>query len=126
MGTKFAPVYATLTIGYLEIKLYKKVTEVFGNEFGQNFQTNWKRFLDDCFVPWTKSVHELERLHSILNNLHTDIKFTLQYSNTEQSFLDVLVKNLNGKIETDIYFNTKTQIVGSICCFSLVIRGILK
>ena len=104
MGTKFAPVYATLTIRYLEIKLYKKVTEVFGNEFGQNFQTNWKRFLDDCFVPWTKSVHELERLHSILNNLHTDIKFTLQYSNTEQSFLDVLVKSLNGKIETDIYY----------------------
>ena len=59
---------------------------------------------DDCFVPWTKSVHELERLHSILNNLHTDIKFTLQYSYTEQSFLDVLVKNLNGKIETDIYY----------------------
>ena len=92
MGTKFAPVYATRTIGYLKIKLYKKVTEVFGNEFGQTLQTNWKRFLDDCFVPWTKSVHELERLHSILNDLHTDIKFTLQYSNTEQSFLDVLVK----------------------------------
>ena len=58
MITKFAPVYATPTIGYIEIKPYKKVTEVFGNGLGQTFKTNWKRFIDDCFVPWTKSVHE--------------------------------------------------------------------
>ena len=25
MGTKFAPVYATLTVGYLEEKLYKEI-----------------------------------------------------------------------------------------------------
>ena len=56
MGTKFAPVYATLSIGHLEVKLYEKVTEVFGNEFGKYFITSWKRFLDDCFIPWTKSV----------------------------------------------------------------------
>ena len=30
MGTKFAPAYVTLSIGYLEVKLYVKVTEVFG------------------------------------------------------------------------------------------------
>ena len=47
MGTKFAPIYATLTFGYLEVKLYEKVTEVFGDEFGNYFVTNWKRFLDD-------------------------------------------------------------------------------
>ena len=102
--TTFAPIYATLTIGYLEVKLYEKVTEVFGDEFGNYFVTNWKRFLDDCFIPWTKTVSDLESLHNILNNLHIDIKFTLQFSNTEQSFLDVLVKNREGKIETDIYY----------------------
>ena len=32
---------------------------------------NWKRFLDNCFVPWTKPVRDLESLHDILNNLHT-------------------------------------------------------
>ena len=56
MGTKFLPIYATLTIGYLEVKLYEKVTEVFGDEFENYFVTNWKRFLDDCFTPWTKTV----------------------------------------------------------------------
>ena len=34
METKFARVYATLSIGHLEAELYEKVTEVFGNEFG--------------------------------------------------------------------------------------------
>ena len=104
MGTKFAPVYATLSIGHLEVKLYEKVTEVFGNEFGKYFITSWKRFLDDCFIPWTKSVRDLETLHNFLNNLHIDINFTLQFSSTEQPFLDVLVKNRDGKIETDIYY----------------------
>ena len=98
MGTKFAPIYATLTIGYLEVKQF------FGDEFGNYFVTNWKRFLDDCFIPWTKTVSDLESLRNVLNNLHIDIKFTLQFSNTEQSFLDVLVKNWDWKIETDIYY----------------------
>ena len=92
MGTKFAPIYSTLTIGYLEVKLYEKVKQVFGDEFGLYVISNWKRFLDDCFVPWTKSVSDLQTLHEILNNLHRDINFTLQFSNTEQSFLDVLIK----------------------------------
>ena len=93
MGTKFAPVYATLTVGYLEEKLYKEIETYFGSEFGTYFINNWKRFLDDCFVPWTKSVKDLEQLHSILNSLHKDLNFTLEYSGAQQSFLDVLVKN---------------------------------
>ena len=40
MGTKFAPIYATLTIRYIEVKLYEKVTEIFGDEFGNYFVTN--------------------------------------------------------------------------------------
>ena len=104
MGTKFAPVYATLTIGYLEEKLYTEIKNVFGTDFGNYFEKNWKRFLDDCFVPWTKSVRELRTLHEILNNLHKDISFTIQFSNVEQSFLDILVQNKEGRIETDIFY----------------------
>ena len=51
MGTKFAPIYATLTVGYLEEKLYKEIEMYFGSEFGTYFINNWKRFLDDCFIP---------------------------------------------------------------------------
>ena len=53
----------------------------------------------DCFLPWTKSVKDLELVHAILNNLHKDLNFTLQYSMVQQPFLDVLVKNNSGKIE---------------------------
>ena len=76
MVTKFEPIYATLTVGYLEEKLYKEIEMYFGLEFGTYFINNWKRFLDDCFIPWTKSVKDLEQLHSILNNLHKDLNFT--------------------------------------------------
>ena len=78
MGTKFAPVYETLTIGYLEEKLYELVKARFGDDFWNYFVNNRKRFFDDCFIPWTKSIKDLETLHAILNNLHKYIKFTLQ------------------------------------------------
>ena len=103
MGTKFAPVQATLTIN-LEQKLYTEIKNVFGTDFRNYFENNWKRFLDDCFVPWTKSVQELRTLHEILKNLHKDVSFTIQFSNVQQSFLDVLVPNKKGRIETDIFY----------------------
>ena len=52
----------------------------------------------------------LKTLHEILNNLHNDISFTMQFSNVEQSFLDVLVQNKKGHIETDIFYkNTDSR-----------------
>ena len=66
MGTKFAPVYATLVTGYLEETLYENIKIRFGHEFGNEFIQNWKRFLDDCFVPWIKSRSELLELKDIL------------------------------------------------------------
>lgn len=56
MGTKFAPVYATLVMGYLEETLYREVSNEFGQQFGDYFIQFWNRFLDDCFVPWTRSL----------------------------------------------------------------------
>ena len=92
MGTKFAPVYATLVMGYLEETLYRKVANDFGQQFGEYFMKFWNRFLDDCFVPWTRSLNDLNRLHYILNSLHPSINFTIEYSKKELPFLDVLVK----------------------------------
>ncbi len=40
----------------------------------------------------------------MLNNLHPDINFTKECSKNEQPFLDVLVKQIAGKIHTDIYY----------------------
>ena len=45
MGTKFAPVYATLVIGYLEEKLYKQIHEKYCSQYAEEFIHNWKDFL---------------------------------------------------------------------------------
>ena len=74
--------------------------------------------MDDCFIPWTKSVKDLEQLYSILNSLQKDLNFTLEYSGAQQSFLDVLVKNQGGKIETDIFYketDSKQYILFNSC-----------
>lgn len=79
MGTKFAPVYATLTIGYLEEKLYNTIETKYDNDFYQYFKKYWKSFLDDCFISRTKTEEELKIFHCILNNLHNNINITIQF-----------------------------------------------
>lgn len=54
MGTKVAPTYATLVLGFLEEKIYKNLEDQFSVEFKTFIQQSWKRFLDDCFIIWTK------------------------------------------------------------------------
>ena len=64
MGMKVAPTYATLTIGYLENMLYDSIRAKFGTEFSNQFQNLWKRFLGDCFIPWSRSQEDLHELQS--------------------------------------------------------------
>ena len=49
MGTKIAPTYATLVIGYLEVNLFRKYEETLGKNEPEEFIKIFKRFLDDCF-----------------------------------------------------------------------------
>ena len=103
MGTKFAPIYATLTLAYLEISLYSKIKQRFGEDFENQFKKLWKRYLDDCFTIWTESKEKLENIKLILNQLHPAIKFTMESDMKELPFLDILIKNIGGHIGTDIY-----------------------
>ena len=118
MGTKVAPTYATLTIGFLEIKLYSEISHRFGTQFSNEFIEVWKRFLDDCFITWNKSQSDLIILHDILNTLHPDIKFTLESSNIKLPFLDCLVKKTGNKLTTDIYYkptDSKSYLLFNSC-----------
>ena len=49
MGSKFAPTYVTLVLGYLEAKLYTKMAETFDEHFKAYFERMWKRCLEDFF-----------------------------------------------------------------------------
>ena len=60
MGTKFAPIFSTLVLGYLEEKLYANLEKEFGCQFKQYIIDNFKRFLDDCFILFTHSDDDLK------------------------------------------------------------------
>ena len=55
MGTKIAPTYTTLILGYLEKNLYSEYEKIFGEEEKEEFIKAFKRFLDDCFLIGKKS-----------------------------------------------------------------------
>jgi len=92
MGTKVAPTYATLVMGYLEDKLYQNIRIEFGDEFSDYIQQNWKRYLDDCFIFWNRSAEDLDKFYKILNFIHSSINFTMEMSQTDLAFLDILIK----------------------------------
>ena len=77
MGTKLAPTYATLVMGYLELKLYDKIEEKFGTEFSKHFKEEWIRYVDDCFINWDTRIAEVTELLLTINNLNKGIKFTM-------------------------------------------------
>jgi hypothetical protein len=106
MGTKMAPTYATLTLGYLEELMYQQINENFSEEFSENIKRHWKRYLDDCFIIWSNSDEYLATFHNILNNLDPDIHFTIEKSSTSIPFLDVLITKQQDKITTDIYYKS--------------------
>lgn len=103
MGTKMAPTYANLTLAYLEKTLYTKIKTKYTADIGQRFEKLWKRYIDDCFIIWDSNIDSVEALHSELNRLHPKLTFTLEHSNTQISFLDVMLRKENREIITDIF-----------------------
>ena len=51
----------------------------------------WKRVIDDIFIIWTGSTEEFEEFISNINQFHPKIKFTHEISDTELTFLDVIL-----------------------------------
>ena len=102
MGTKMAPTYATLVMGYLEKNLYTKYEETFGKNEVEDFIKIFKTFLDDCFLLWKRSVEDLHKFHKTINNVHEKINFTMEKDESRIPFLDVLVYKEGRKLHTDI------------------------
>ena len=103
------PTYATLTLAYLEENLYEIIGKKYGNDTKEEFPKSWKRYLDDFFIFWKCPWGDINELYNQLQNLHPKIKFTMQHSSKELPSLDILIKNVNGQIITDIY-NKPTDI----------------
>lgn len=108
MGTKVAPTYATLVLGFLEEKLYKNLEDQFSVEFKTFIQQPWKRFLDDCFIIWTKTKDEFNKFYNILNNLNNHLKFTMDCSEQKLPFLDVMIIKKRTKFLLIYIINLRT------------------
>ncbi|XP_062612905.1 uncharacterized protein LOC134274656 [Saccostrea cucullata] len=106
MGTKMAPTYATLTLGYLEEILYEKISDRFDSTTAINIKQKWKRYLDDCFIIWNVNNMNLDIFYDILNELDPDIHFTVEENLESISFLDVLITRNGEKLTTDVYYKT--------------------
>ena len=106
MGTKLAPTYACLFMGWFE------------EDF---LQTKWKgtqpklyrRYIDDIVFIWEGSEQELQLFIRELNNHHSHIKFTANYDIKTKSvpFLDMQVSiNKDGFIKTDLFTKEPAKI----------------
>ena len=103
MGTKMAPTYATLVLGYPEHILYEQLLNSYGQEFASYVQQKWKRFLDDCFIIWNTDI-PVEIFHTELNSLNVHIRFTVNRSKIQMPFLYVLIRiSTNNNIIIDIF-----------------------
>jgi hypothetical protein len=93
-----------LTLGYLEHRLHQELVTRWGEEDANTITSNWKRYLDNCFILWNHSSEKLSIFHQLLNDLNPNIQFTLESSDTKLLFLDVLVIKEGTTLSTDIYY----------------------
>jgi hypothetical protein len=105
MGTKFAPIYATLTLGFLEEKLFNDISINLGPSQSTNIRNKFFRYLDDVFVIWNEKYGNITLLQNFLNNLDEKIYFTCDQTGDSVSFLDVRVsKTCNNRVITDVFY----------------------
>ena len=63
----------------------------------------WLQYLDDIFCIWTDGLEKLKKFFSYLDSCHHTIKFTMDYSDTTNNFLDVSVTKNSTKLSTDLF-----------------------
>ena len=95
MGTKMAPKYANIFIGFLEEKLLKYPKK----------PLVWWRYPDDVFVIWEHGEDELKKFYDFCNSNEFRIQFeqNVDDSHISMPFLDVKVSIVNNKLSTDLY-----------------------
>ena len=62
----------------------------------QSLTKNWKRFLDDCSIFLRLSLITANELLDVLNKINPALQFTMETSDTQLPFLNVMI-NKEGK-----------------------------
>ena len=95
MGTKYAPSYENIFMGWLEEKfIFPLLT---------NFSDFYLRFIDEIFLIWNGTNTEFDNFLKKINECHPCIKFEYEMSKTEINFLDTTVFKVDKKLRTKVY-----------------------
>jgi hypothetical protein len=94
MGSPLGPLLADIFMASLERKVQDKLDEI----------CLFRRYVDDILVI-TSSRQQAEEVMNIFNDLHPNIKLTVEHENNESlAFLDLLLKrNPDGSIQRSVY-----------------------
>ena len=92
MGRIFAPTYATSSMGYFKIKLYRICTFKYGELLVEYVKENWNHFLDACYTVLRSSQISPEELILTLKSINSLIQFIMDYNKVQILFLDILIK----------------------------------
>ena len=103
MGTKVAPKYAHLVMGYIENCIKQKCIVKFGFEKTEKFFSFYWRFLDDICIISSLSYDENIQFLEFFNCFNAAFKFVYSLSHEKINFLDLTIYHVEGKIETDIF-----------------------
>ena len=93
-----APSLASLFMAWLEKSLMAASPVLIPRAF-------WRRFLDDIFLLWTNTRHELDDLILHINSFHSSIKFTINSWPVSLPFLDINISQRDGYLHTDLHTN---------------------
>ena len=96
MGTPMAPSLAKLFMAWLEEAMMAASPVLIPREF-------WRRFLDDIFLIWTNTRHEMDDFILHINSFHPSIKFNVNSSPVSLPFLDVNISLRDGYLHTDLH-----------------------
>ena len=96
MGTSLGPTFANICMCSLEEDMLDNCPLAFHPLF-------YRRYVDDTFLLFRSKV-AADNFLEYVNNIHRNIKFTIEYeSNNQLPFLDVLVYRNNDNFNTSVF-----------------------
>jgi len=92
MGSPISPLVADIFMNYLERKIFES------NNENLKYIKYWYRYVDDILCLWTGSMDQLNEFLIFINNIHKNIKFTLEIDmNHSINFLDLKITIENNR-----------------------------
>lgn len=93
---------AQSSVKYANIYMHKFLTK-FRQQYKHYLPDFFARLVDDIFTIWNSDLDSLKLFITEINNFHPTIKFELNYSYTNITFLDTIVYIENNELKTKLY-----------------------